>query len=686
MAVSSVKTSISKGKGNKLATKFSISYIRVSSLQQTKVDKSGIRRQEQEYIRWLDNHPEYKNLDGVEFRDLGVSGRKNIKSGALGIFLKMAEKGEIPPNTCLVVESMSRLTRDCPYDGIGLARKIWDLGHTIAFTQGRWNGDVITGKERGIFGQIESALDAASWEWEDKRARVMGWVEDCDKKLENRDLSFFTPRQAGKHSTMYPFWLDYDPKINDFIVIEKWGNLIQRMFEMGLMMGAKKISHILKAEGIRNSKGEFFSDKTIRQRILDNRQVLGEKVRTIKGKKKVFKSTFPAIITPELFDQQQVAKEERINNPNKNAPNRKMVNLFQGVIFCSECGGNMQVAKKDGFVCKNRNEKNGEKIQINYHNIYCDTAVSKRTCNAPNSAPYRQLHRDIDNELVMLEQISNFRWESLFTDEKHEKELKVQIDKRTRFLNQSNKLKNQINNYLNAEKEYIATGRALPEQLEELKNRATQEKKEADKKYGASENEIQNIKRRRTGLEQQEHIQKRVTNFIKKGRKIDKKREEFNLWLKEIGIAFEVWIEQTGSNPRQRGNANYRFSTGVGMYDVITGKFRGLNQVEEAAVAFGMDLKQVREVESKQYEFDKKQSLEVGRDIRFPTEEQRKRREESSKRFRENITVAISQGPALPPDWIGAPDDHEDYWFNVEKEAGRLNRFNFPTRWINPTQ
>ena len=97
MAVSSVKTSISKGKGNKLATKFSISYIRVSSLQQTKVDKSGIRRQEQEYIKWLEYHPEYKNLDGVEFRDLGVSGRKNIKSGALGIFLKMAEKVKFLP-------------------------------------------------------------------------------------------------------------------------------------------------------------------------------------------------------------------------------------------------------------------------------------------------------------------------------------------------------------------------------------------------------------------------------------------------------------------------------------------------------------------------------------------------------------------------------------------------------------
>ena len=56
------------------------------------------------------------------------------------------------------------------------------------------------------------------------------------------------------------------------------------------------------------------------------------------------------------------------------------------------------------------------------------------TCNAPHSVPYRQLHRDIDNELVMPEKIANFRWESLFTDEKHEKELKFEIEKRTRFL------------------------------------------------------------------------------------------------------------------------------------------------------------------------------------------------------------------------------------------------------------
>ena len=58
---------------------------------------------------------------------------------------------------------MSRLTREQPYEGFTLLI-IWDLGHTFAFTEGRWRGDVITGRERGMFGLVEIALDTASTE------------------------------------------------------------------------------------------------------------------------------------------------------------------------------------------------------------------------------------------------------------------------------------------------------------------------------------------------------------------------------------------------------------------------------------------------------------------------------------------------------------------------------------------
>ena len=465
MVLSPVKTSISEGEEKFIETKYSISYTGVSSKKQTEESKSGLDRQDAEYVHWLATNTSYRNLDGYVCRDAGVSGRgTNRTKGALSVLLKDARLGRFPHKTVVVVENMNRLTRDAPREAYKLIIAMCDYGLGIAFTQ--WGGKIFWGEEDDpTWFQIMGAIMQASIDWKHKQGLSKGSIDKVNKQLLAGDLSHFKPRKEGEKPTMYPFWLNFDEKINDFIVIKKWGELIQRIFDMGETMGAKKIAHIFLKEGITNPKGKPFSDKTIRQRILDNRQVLGEKVRNIDGVDKIIYGIFPSLITPEQFDNVNAAKQERTTKPNKNAPNRKMVNLFQGVIFCSECGGNMQVAKKDGFVCKNRNEKNGEKIQINYHNIYCDTAVSKRTCNAPNSAPYRQLHRDIDNELVMLEKIANFRWESLFTDEKHEKELKVEIDKRTRFLNQSNKLKNQINNYLNAEKEYIETGRALPEQL-----------------------------------------------------------------------------------------------------------------------------------------------------------------------------------------------------------------------------
>ena len=158
MVETPVKTSISKGKADTIAVKFSVSYIRVSSAKQADESKSCIRRQEKQYQRWLKDHHEYINFDKFEFKDLGISGRgKNLKQGALGLILKMAESGELPAHTCLVVESMSRLTRDEPYDGIGLIRRLWDLDFTIAFTQGKWRGEVLNGREPGIHGRIESA-------------------------------------------------------------------------------------------------------------------------------------------------------------------------------------------------------------------------------------------------------------------------------------------------------------------------------------------------------------------------------------------------------------------------------------------------------------------------------------------------------------------------------------------------
>ena len=65
----------------------------MNSLKQTEIYKTGIIRPKRAYKKMVLLYTEYKRFHGIEFEDLSVSGRKNVKEGALVLFLKKAEKG-----------------------------------------------------------------------------------------------------------------------------------------------------------------------------------------------------------------------------------------------------------------------------------------------------------------------------------------------------------------------------------------------------------------------------------------------------------------------------------------------------------------------------------------------------------------------------------------------------------------
>jgi|MDSW01.1.fsa_nt_gb hypothetical protein len=579
------KTSITKGYGNKKAVKYSVSYVRVSSAKQTKDEKSGLRRQERDYVRWLQKHQEYRNLDGLEIRDLGVSGRKNVKQGALGLFIKKAEKGEIPANTCLVVESMSRLTREQPYDGIKLLMRIWDLGHNIAFTQGSWGGDILNGRESGIFSRVSSALEAASYEWEDKQARINEYHTDVYQRLEEGDLSHYVSRK-GKRGRMYPFWLDFDDKTNKFMLLEEKVKLVQRIFNMAETMGAKKIYYILKKEGIKNITNGNATDLTVQsiREIIKNRAVLGET--TKRGTKF---HPFPVIITPEQFTAVQSATKLRTTFSGNPTANNKLVNLFQGILFCGACGGRIDVVNKKRDACVNKGEKNGLKKEVSYRQMFCHHGRNKTSdCTVQNAIPYVYEHSGLDNELNILKKIQTFRWAEYFTDEKHEEELKVEIDKRNLFLEERNKFKDQIAKHDRAADRYFDEGEILPKNLREKRKEAQENYEKLDEKYNRSVLDIQNLKRKKTGLQAEKDIKTRVQEFIKKGRFDANTRSEFNMWIKEQGIAVQV---QIGEKLKKYPN-NYRLDVGLGMYD-SKNKYIGLDQRAEDAYVLGVDVKEV---------------------------------------------------------------------------------------------
>ena len=89
------------------------------------------------------------------------------------------------------------------------------------------------------------------------------------------------------------------------------------------------------------------------------------------------------------------------------------------------------------------------------------------------------------------------------------------------------------------------------------------------------------------------------------------------MWLKEMGMAIQVDIYKQ-KQTRKIPHKNYAFHVGIGMFDFITGKYKGLDQSTEDLIALGGDAKYVKETEAKSLEDKKKQSLEVAHHIRFP--------------------------------------------------------------------
>lgn len=88
--------------------KLAVNYQRVSTNKQGEEDRSGFSRQDEALARWKREHPDYE----VRVIKEMISGKKNVKFGLLGQFLKDAQKGKVAPGTVLVVETFSRLSRD----------------------------------------------------------------------------------------------------------------------------------------------------------------------------------------------------------------------------------------------------------------------------------------------------------------------------------------------------------------------------------------------------------------------------------------------------------------------------------------------------------------------------------------------------------------------------------------------
>ncbi len=304
-----------------------ISYMRFSTPEQKLGD--SLRRQ-------ISEARAYAQREGLEFdetlTDEGLSGYHGAhrKRGKLRGFLECVEQGEVPPDSILVVEDLSRLGRENVFDAlqmilqqlIGNGIKLHVLNSKKTYDKESLNGPDFIGLWIGITeARAESERKSrhlkASWTSKREKAqngrtiltsRCPAWLERVEGKFK------FKPGAAETIRLMFQLKLDGYGKTRIESALNE-----SAPWKRPNGWRASYIQKILKS---RATIGEFQP-----HRIVDGvRKPIGKPI----------DDYFPPVVDPNTFDAVQKAFER---NKGKGGKTGSGTNVFQNLVKCPYCGG-----------------------------------------------------------------------------------------------------------------------------------------------------------------------------------------------------------------------------------------------------------------------------------------------------------------------------------------------------------
>jgi len=303
----------------------------------------------------------YEVNDTLNLRDLGISAYKgkNAKIGALGMFIKMVEDGSIPTDgsSYLCIEQFDRLSRQTVDEAYSLFRKILLLNVNIITLMDK---KVYTKKSLNDMVSIISSLllmEQANIESRNKGKRVAAVFKTRLEQLRNGEKVQF--------GYMLPGWIDNlgTKTATNFVINDKVKTvkMIIDMYLKGETMG--HIARILNEKQIpqfarkkTKNKSSWNSGKI--SHLLTNQCLLGQL--RIKKTNEIIENYYPAVLSKDDWDDIQSSK--KINAKIKVA-GRRSINIFQGRLFCADCGN------KYYFETDDKLGKNGKKYI--YHMLKC---------------------------------------------------------------------------------------------------------------------------------------------------------------------------------------------------------------------------------------------------------------------------------------------------------------------------
>ena len=167
---------------------------------------SSLHRQSEQLKGWLNRHPDCELAETMVDEGISAYTGKNVSTGALGEFIARLEAGLIEPNSIVLIEHFSRLTRQDIEEAEGLLRRIWNNGVSIAITKKDkiYTPDAVN----DVVGRIELIVEIkAAFEDSEYRSRK---VKGSYVRREENAKKGITPKMRR------PFWLDREGNCNEY--------------------------------------------------------------------------------------------------------------------------------------------------------------------------------------------------------------------------------------------------------------------------------------------------------------------------------------------------------------------------------------------------------------------------------------------------------------------------------------
>ena len=317
------------------------SYLRISSDQQKVGD--GIRRQ----LEASKKYAESQGYNLVEtMQDLGVSAfkGKNVKEGALGVFIAAIDAGSVKQGSVLIVESLDRLSRDSVLNAFAQFTNILNKGvGVVTLTDNQhYTAESVSKNPGQLFISI-GVMVRANDESETKSKRIRAaW----QRKRDNIDTKILTK--------VIPAWLKMSGDGKSIEIDEPKAATVRKIFDLSL----EGMGHFVIAKHLNENLKQYPPISTSSHwaigyiaKILNNRSVYGQfqPKQKIDGKQiavgDVVEDYFPAIITEDKFNLAQ----SRIKGRSTGAAGRKgdgLSSLFSGLVKCGHCGGSLFMRDK----------------------------------------------------------------------------------------------------------------------------------------------------------------------------------------------------------------------------------------------------------------------------------------------------------------------------------------------------